>query len=367
MTLKIVFAGGGTGGHFYPALNIARVFEKEAQCDITFFGIKKGIEAKKVPPLGYKLVLLNVSGFHRRLTIDNLFFPFRLAGSLVKSFYYLKKINPDVVIGTGGYVMGPVLRIAALLKIPLFIQEQNSYPGVTTRLSAKYAKHIFLAYEEAKRFLPEKVPTTISGNPLFMPQKRIDKMSAREKWKINENSKVVFVFGGSQGALSLNKMMMEILEKNMLQVEKAVLIWQTGERNYKHISNWIRDKVNKINIFIMPFIDDMWTVYSLSDLAVCRSGAMSLSELAASNLPAVLIPLSSAAGDHQFKNARAFEEKGAAFVVRESEAKAIKVAEKINMFFNKPELAKDMRNNMAKLSKTDSANTIVATIKNYMD
>ena len=152
-TLRIAFAGGGTAGHLYPAINLAHIFEGKWNCDFLFFGTNKGIEAKKIPELGYNLELLNVQGFHRRVSLKNVMFIFRLIGSLLKSRKILKKFKPHLVVGTGGYVMGPVLNMAMKLGITTVLQEQNSYPGVTTRLLAQKADKVFTAYKEAKEHL----------------------------------------------------------------------------------------------------------------------------------------------------------------------------------------------------------------------
>jgi UDP-N-acetylglucosamine--N-acetylmuramyl-(pentapeptide) pyrophosphoryl-undecaprenol N-acetylglucosamine transferase len=166
--LRIAFAGGGTGGHLYPAINLARMFEKSEKCEIIFFGTDRGLEAKKIPELGYKLEILNVRGFHREFSFQNLLFFFRLLGSLYKSKKILKNFKPHVVIGTGGYVMGPALKMAIKLGITTVIQEQNSFPGVTTRMLAKDVDVVFTAYKQAADHLKHGSNIIEAGNPVFI-------------------------------------------------------------------------------------------------------------------------------------------------------------------------------------------------------
>ena len=362
--LRIVFAGGGTAGHLYPAFNLAKVFEKNGSCQCLFFGTKRGIEAAKVPERGYELVLLNIRGFQRRLTVQNILFPFRLIGSLLKSRKVLKSFKPHLVIGTGGYVMGPVLKMAIKLNIPVFIQEQNSFPGVTTRLLAKEANAVFIAYKEAKRYLSQDAKTIICGNPVTVPEKLSSKSQSLTELGLKEELKTIFVFGGSQGAASINMAIKKWLENHGLP-DGAQLLWQSGNVQYKMYKKWLAG-FDQQNVVLKPFINDMWSAYEVSEFSVCRAGAMSISELSIAKLPALLVPLKSAAGNHQFKNAKAMSEKYCAVIVEDNEMLSEKINTQINEWLDKPEKLALMKKNLAKEAQPDAGDRIVAEIKKIL-
>jgi len=310
-------AGGGTGGHLFPALEIAKAIKKKWQADILFFGTKNGLESRKVPQEGFPIVYLPVAGFHRRITVKNLTFPFKLLKSLSVCRKELKAFRADLAIGTGGYVMGPVLRSAQKLGIPIVLQEQNSYPGVTTRLLAAKAERVFLAYEEAKQYLPEQSRTVLCGNPLRITNVTEKREDLLAEFGLSPQKKTIMVFGGSQGAASINGAVLELLRRDFFPPEYQ-LLWQTGIWEYKSITTAVKEWPNE-SLRIMPFIDAMAKAYAVADFAVCRAGAMTISELMFAGLPAVFIPYPHAAADHQYHNARAVAEKGAALLVRDDE------------------------------------------------
>jgi len=359
--LRIVFAGGGTAGHLYPALNLAKIFEKNGKCQCLFFGTQRGIESVKVPELGYKLVLLNIRGFQRRLSLQNFLFPFRLVASLMKSRKVLKQFKPDIVIGTGGYVMGPVLKMAVKLGFPVFIQEQNSFPGVTTRLLAKDANTIFLAYEEAKNYLASESKLIIAGNPVVVPENVKSKSLTSEALGLNKDLKTILIFGGSQGAASINQAVKKLLENYRLP-EGVQLLWQSGNLQFDAYKKWLAESNHK-NVVLKPFINDMWAAYSVADFCMCRAGAMSISELTIAGLPSILVPLKSAAGNHQFKNANALANKNGAIVVEDNEELSDKINDRIREWLANPAQLESMRNSLLKEAQPDSGEQIVSEIK----
>lgn len=358
LQLRVAFAGGGTGGHLYPALNLARVFEARWDCRLLFFGTGRGIEARKLPALGYDLEILPVRGFQRSLNLQNLMFPLRLWQSLRRSKKKLDEFRPHLVIGTGGYVMGPVLKNSTKMAIPTFIQEQNSYPGVTTRLLAAKADMVFLAYEEALAHLGEGVSWTHSGNPIFRRHEKPDRKAAREKFGLTADGPVVLVFGGSQGALSINNAVRNILDERRIGGEIQVL-WQTGDGQFEAIQRWFKETGLRKNVKIVPYIDDMWGAYSAADFAVCRAGAMSLSELMAAGLPAILVPLKSAAADHQTKNARALQQKKCAMLVEDNPQLAHNLADAIKTLGQDKALREKMSRALLEMAQPDAAEKIV--------
>ncbi len=313
--LRVVFAGGGTGGHLFPALNIADALREKGNCDCLFFGTERGLEKIKVPQAGYPLVMLPVAGIQRQLTMKNLTAPWKLYRSMTISRKKLQTYRPHLVIGTGGYVMGPVLRSAQKMNIPTVIQEQNSYPGLTTRLLSKRATLVLLAYREAALYMHRGRKVVVTGNPVKVPLVKTKNNEVYERFKLQPDKKVILVFGGSQGAQSINRAMEDFLKKEKLPPNYQIL-WQTGKQDYEAIRRFVnQDKLSFVKV--TPFIERMFEVYSITDFAVCRAGAMTLSELAAAGVPAVLVPYPYAAANHQMKNAQALAEREAAVVVKD--------------------------------------------------
>ena len=311
---KVIISGGGTGGHLYPALAIAEEFKlRHTNADIIFVGALGRIEMDKVPKAGYRIIGLWIDGIQRSFSIRNLVFPIKLVLSLLKSIAVLLKFKPDVVIGTGGFASGPLLFMAGIFKIPTLIQEQNSYPGITNKLLSKSVKTIAVAYEGLERFFP-KDKLNLTGNP-------IRKSIAEGKWNPSEakaffkqipERQTLVVLGGSLGARRINQWIaanLDTFERQGLQ-----LIWQCGSLYFdqykKHQSDWIK---------IMPFVAEMDQLYAAADMIISRSGAATLSELCCAARPALLIPSPNVAENHQYFNAMALADRGAALVVAEKD------------------------------------------------
>lgn len=362
--LRIAFAGGGTAGHLYPAINLARIFEKRWNCESLFFGTEAGIEAERLPKLGYKLHLLNVRGFQRRFSIQNFIFPLRLLSSLFNSKKVLKEFNPHVVIGTGGYVMGPVLKMAIKMGYTTIIQEQNSYPGVTTRMLAADTDAVFTAYPEAANHLDSRARIVHLGNPVVLQDNPKDINTIHQEFGLNCELKTILIFGGSQGAATINKAI-----KNILTIKKipdgTQLLWQCGKQQYETYKNWLR-KTQIKNVHLVPFIDDMWSAYKISEFCICRAGAMSISELTIAGLPALLIPLKSAAGDHQYKNARVLQKQGCAEIVEDNGLLAHTLLGQINNWVKNFQKLSGMRKNLQKMAQPDAGEKIVTEIERIL-
>ena len=332
---SLVFAGGGTGGHLFPAIAIAdRISELlagETRVEITFVGTKRGVEYRLEERLGYPLRLINVRGITRSLTLRNLLVPFLLVGALWRARSVLKQVSPDIVIGTGGYVSWPVLKMASLKRIITVLQEQNSYPGIATRRLALAASRVYLGFEEARGFLPDRAATTVTGNPVRGNVTGGDRETALKQFKLDPLRKTILVLGGSQGARSINQAVLRSLEYGQ-PGEGFQLLWQTGKRGYKDVVAAAGERAHYHSLF--PFEDDMKQVYAAADVAVARAGAITLAELEACRLPAILIPYPHAAGDHQRRNAKAWVDRGLAEVIDQDEldgvdplARAVRLAE----------------------------------------
>ncbi|HRB70661.1 MAG TPA: undecaprenyldiphospho-muramoylpentapeptide beta-N-acetylglucosaminyltransferase [Flavobacterium sp.] len=312
---KFIISGGGTGGHIYPAIAIANELKvRFPKAEILFVGAKDKMEMQKVPQAGYPIKGLWIAGIQRKLTLQNLMFPLKLMSSLTKSRGILKQFKPDVVIGTGGFASGAVLKVAAGMNIPTVIQEQNSFPGITNKLLGKKANAICVAYENLERFFP-KDKIRLTGNPV-----RQDLISVAEKrneaiayFKLDPTKKTLLVLGGSLGARRINQLIAK--EIDWLLEQGVQIIWQCGKlyfEEYKHFSE-------KENVQVLAFIDRMDLVYAAADMVISRSGASSVSELCIVGKPVVFIPSPNVAEDHQTKNAKAIVDKKGALLLKESE------------------------------------------------
>ncbi len=314
--VRLVIAGGGTGGHFFPAVSIAdRVCElvgDEGHKNVMFVGTPRGIEYRLRESLPYHLQLISVRGLARSMTLKNLAVPFLAVKSLWESRSILKEFRPDLVIGTGGYVCWPVLTMAARMKIPTVLQEQNSFPGVTTRRLAGSATRVYLGFDEARQYLPSTVAAITTGNPVRKSIATGDRKEAQAYFNLDPLCRTILVLGGSQGARSINDAVMKGLENGSLP-ERCQLLWQTGQNDFDKIRTVIGDKFKRTVVF--PFEQKMDLVYAAADLAVARAGAITLAEIEAVSLPALLVPYPHAAGDHQRMNARASAAQGHAEVI----------------------------------------------------
>lgn len=317
---RIVFAGGGTGGHLFPAIAIAdrltELLKDRMKVDIMFVGTKRGLEYQMRDSFGYPLHLINVRGLVRSFTVKNLLVPFLLVGALVKSMLLLNKFSPDIVVGTGGYVSWPIVRVAALKKVAAVLQEQNSFPGITTRRMAQYAKRVYLGFEKAREHIRTRGDVIVTGNPVRASILNGNRSEAVKVFGLNPDKTTILVLGGSQGARTVNNAVLASLEKSDLPNDYQ-LLWQTGKRDYKEVAAFAGRKAASCALF--PFADRMDLVYAAADLAIARAGALTLAELTACGLPSILIPYPHAAGDHQRKNALDLASRGMALIIEQKD------------------------------------------------
>jgi UDP-N-acetylglucosamine--N-acetylmuramyl-(pentapeptide) pyrophosphoryl-undecaprenol N-acetylglucosamine transferase len=311
---RFIISGGGTGGHIYPAVAIANELKSRfPEAEFLFVGAKDKMEMQKVPQEGYAIKGLWIAGIQRKITLDNAMFPLKLTSSLLNSFKIIKNFKPDVVIGTGGFASGAVLKVASMLGIPTVIQEQNSYPGITNKLLAKKANKICVAYENLERFFP-KDKMILTGNPVR--QDLINETSKSEAvayFKLDANKKTLLVLGGSLGARRINQLIEK--ELDFLLSQNIQIIWQCGKLYLNDYSKYNE----KDNVQVVAFIDRMDLVYAAADVVISRSGASSVSELCIVGKPTIFIPSPNVAEDHQTKNAKAISDKNGAILIKESE------------------------------------------------
>ncbi len=352
-SISVLFAAGGTGGHLFPAIAIADEVRKlQPGARIAFVGTKEKIEARVVPQKGFEFHTIWISGLHRRLTFGNLLFPVKVVVSLVQSFFLIRKLKPTVVAGTGGYVCGPVLFAATLMRIPNVVHESNSYPGITTRMVAGKVSRVFITFEVTKRWLPKVDPAKIElvGNPTREVLGSVSREEGAKQFGLSPSKKTLLVFGGSLGAASINTAM-----KNMVGALAAgglQIVWQTGEEMDKS------EKVTKGgSVWVGKFIERMECAYAAADLVMCRSGATTLAELTRIGKPAILVPYPFAAANHQELNAQAMVESGAARMIKDSELSS-KAQQYIQELISDNEALKTMSEKSLKLGKPNAGREI---------
>lgn len=349
--MRIIISGGGTGGHIYPALAIADELKNlAAPAEILFVGTKQGLESDIVPKAGYQLKLIEVGGLERRLSWENIKTLSRTVGGLWQSRAIIAQFRPDIVIGTGGYVCGPVLLIASLLKIPTLIQEQNAIPGVTNKILARFVDKVAVGYAEAIPRFPVPGKVVITGNPIRSEIMAVTREQGQRELGLAPGKLTLLVSGGSRGAHSINKAM-TIAAKGIVGREEIQVLHITGKNDYNNIvglysQNGIDPEKNG-NIIVKPYLYNMPQALAAADLAVFRAGAIGLAELTARGIPAVLVPYPYAAENHQEHNARVLEKHGAAVVIRDADLTGeILLAELESLFSNK-----ERRESMAKASQ----------------
>jgi UDP-N-acetylglucosamine--N-acetylmuramyl-(pentapeptide) pyrophosphoryl-undecaprenol N-acetylglucosamine transferase len=351
--MKIVVSGGGTGGHIYPALAfINEVKKHQNDVDFLYIGTEKGLESKIVRQAGIPFQSIDISGFKRKISLENVKTVIRFLKGVWKCKQILKAYQPDVVLGTGGYVCGPVVFAASQLGIPTVIHEQNSIPGLTNKFLSRYVQKVAVCFEEAKAYFPaEKV--VLTGNPRASEVFGKDGTKAKKELGLNEQKKTVLIVGGSRGARPINDAFLEVLKE--AETKPYQFLYVTGEIHYDKVMKAVNDVGNPSNVVIRPFIHNMPEVLAGMDLIVARAGATTLAEITALGIPSILIPSPYVTNNHQEKNARALSAKGAALVRLESELSGEQLLHDIDeILLNEQKLAK-MKEASLKLGIPDAA------------
>lgn len=367
--MKVIISAAGTGGHINPGIAIAnKIKEHEPDSEIVFFGTTRGLENDLVPRAGYKLKTIEAYGIQPKPSFSNLKNIIKTMNSrkVVKSF--IDEFKPDVVIGTGGYICGPVFAAANSKKIPTFLHESNAYPGRAVKMFAKKTKKVFVGFKEAKDKLSSICNVIVTGTPTKIKKINISEEKRAQilkEYKLDSSLPTVLVFGGSQGAQKINEALIDIIKNS--SNSNYQLIWATGPKQY----DLMKEKLNDCNLDIenirnakiMPYIYNMEELFNLCDLVVCRSGAMTITEIAIAQKPAIFIPLPSVGANRQEDNARVLEKLGAAKVILNSEIKAEILNEYINQMVKDRDILREMGHKANSIATYDVEEKIYQEIK----
>ena len=342
-----------------PALNIAEQIKRhDPEAQFLFLGTERGLEGKIIPRRGYEIRMISASPWGRS---------FKSARNLWRSTMEVRRIikefQPHCGIGTGGYVSAPLATACAISRVPLFWQEQNTLPGMATKLASLFAKKVFLGFEEARDFLWRKKNAVYVGNPVRFAASDLSPEAARKRFGLSPDRFTLFLTGGSQGAAALNETMLEMLRQFGLP-KGAQLLWQCGEREFQSL----REQVDQLAlpVALVDFVDDMPAAYRAADLAICRAGALTLAEIAVAGVPAILVPYPFAAGDHQRKNAAAFVRRGAAVMIDQNDLVPSLLFATIRELMDDPQRLEQMRKSMLSLAKPDAVEKIAREIVNSL-
>jgi len=358
---SVIISGGGTGGHIFPAIAIAnKIKEVYPNCKILFVGAEGKMEMEKVLNAGYEIVGLPIRGLQRKLTLENLLFPYKLWVSLRRAKKIIKERQPQIAIGVGGYASAATLRVASRMGVPTLIQEQNSYPGITNKWLASRAKTICVAYENLDKFFP-KEKIVMTGNPVRKEMIEIEgkREKAFQHFGLDANKKTILIIGGSLGARTLNNSFKNNIQK-IIDADVQV-IWQCGKIYHEQLKKDV-DQLRSKLIYLSDFIYQMDLAYAAADIIVSRAGAISVSEVCLVGKPVILVPSPNVAEDHQTKNAMALVTKNAAVLVKDVDAENLLIDQSLNLLKDENR-CKELSTNIKKLGIADAPDRILKEIE----
>lgn len=362
--MRIIITGGGTGGHIYPGISLAKELQKkDKKNEIIFIGSNRGMESEIIPREGYQFFALKVKGIKRKICLENIFTVLLFLNSIISSFKFIKNIKPDLVIGTGGYVSSSVALVSSIMGIPTFIHEQNAIPGITNQFLSLTSRIVFISFSDSKKYFWRKNKTVCLGNPVREEIWQGNKEELIKKTGMDSDKKTILVFGGSKGASVINKTFLNCLD---LIDETVWNRWQiliiTGKDDYSKVIEMLTHCKYKKNIYALSYLYEMENAYELADLVICRSGATTVAELTAKGLPAILIPYPYATGDHQLYNARNLEDKHAAIIITQDDLSEKKLSLEITQLLLNEKRIKILAQNSKSLGNRKAAEEIINSI-----
>lgn len=367
--MKVIIAAAGTGGHINPGIAIAnKIMKEEPNSKIVFVGTNRGIEKDLVPRAGYELETIEAYGFSKKISRENIRRTLKTLESYGKAEKIVKKFKPDIVIGTGGYICGPVLTAAQKLKIPTMLHESNSFPGLAVKMLARKTNTILLGFKEAREFLPKSAHVVVTGTPTKIEPlhwTEEEKRKEKENFGLEADLPTVLVFGGSQGAKKINDTMIDLIKNH---ADKGYqVIWAVGQKNFEEVQKvFQKDQLDVEHLQhakVVPYIYHMERVMNMADILVCRSGAITIAEICKLGKPAIFVPLPNVSQNHQEKNARVLQKMGAAYIILNQELTKEKLADTIQTMIQDPKKMKSMGENAEKLAIHQVEDKIYQEIK----
>lgn len=363
--MKIIMTCGGTGGHIYPAIAIAdKIKEMNPDAEILFIGTGRPLEKQLIPSAGYQLVFITASGFNRKNLLKNFRTFFDVIKGSREAAQIISEFRPDAVIGTGGYVCGPVIFEAHRAGIKTYLHEQNAAPGMTNKLLEPIVDRVFLGFPAAAQAFRNKGKLIISGNPVRKTFGTQNKSVARQQLGLDPNSFVILAFGGSQGAGMINKVMLESMPM-IAGMDHAIVFFGTGDKYYDAVTADLKEMglADLDNIKIMRYISSMEKYLAAADIAISRSGALTVAELAVTGTPAVLIPSPNVTGNHQFFNAKAVADHGGALIIEEKELDTVNLGSILYDLYKDPQKLAQMSSDMKKLGNLEAVDVIYENLE----
>lgn len=367
--MRVIIAAAGTGGHINPGIAIAnKIKEEEKNSKIMFIGTTRGIENDLVPRAGYELETIEAYGFSKKLNIKSLKNNIKTLKSTKVAKQIIEEFKPDIVIGTGGYICGPVITAAKSKNIPTILHESNAFPGLAVKMLSKKVDEILVGFKDARASLPKAKKVVVTGTPTKVNKQNWNieqKEQKKRELGLNPNMPTVLVFGGSQGAKRINDILLEVIKKKLNS--NYQILWATGTKNYDEIKQLLQDDGLYINnldkVKIVPYIYNMEDAMNIADLLVCRSGAITIAEIAKLGKPAIFIPLPNVSHNHQERNARVLEKINAAYIILDSELDCANLNGTINKVITNPEKLEIMGKNAEQIDIKQVEDKIYAEIK----
>ncbi len=359
--MKIIVSGGGTGGHIYPAITLIRAIQKKVpNLEVLYVGTKRGLESDIIPKEGFPFETVDISGFQRKLTPKNMLIAGKAIFGVGKAAKIVRSFKPDVVVGTGGFVCGPILMAASLMGVPTLIQEQNVIPGITNKILSKFVTKIAAGSREAAVHFPKR-KVVFTGNPIRAEVMSANRTAGYEAFGLDPNKWTLLVSGGSRGAKSINTVMVDVI-KSCVGNERIQILHVTGKRDYDEVRTRLDDAGVNLdeakNIVVKPYLYNMPQAMAVADLVLFRAGATGIAELTARGIPAILVPYPYAAENHQEYNARELERAGAARVILNKDLSPERIFSIITELFSEHEKLKRMAAASRALGRPQAAETI---------
>ncbi len=368
--MRIIFAGGGTGGHIYPAIAIAKeIIGRNNDVDVLFVGTEKGLENRIIPLEGFPFKKIKVRGFSRKISFKNIIAIKEVLLSFIDAYKIISNFKPDIVVGTGGYVCSSVVLTASLMGIPTLIHEQNAFPGITNRILSRFVDKIALTFPEASKYLTQQEKIRVTGNPLRNDITKISSIDGKSVFGFDINIPLILIVGGSRGAKKINESSL-LLAKECLNKKEYQILHMTGETQYGDVSKTYGDlgiSLDTKYLKVMPYIHDMSHALAASDLIISRCGAGLISEITALGKPSILIPYPFASDNHQEYNARALEKFGAANVILERDLNQQVLLSEVKNLFQNPNYMAEMSQQSKKLGKPNAAREIADIVNELLN